>query len=78
MVDLQSKFQSRFGFLAEDHVPAPIPNVEKKMHVGAPFFETDHTRADEPACAIEHHDRLEAVFVVMGIEEARFAFRRDS
>ena len=48
------------------------------MHVDAPFFETDHTRADEPACAIEHHDRLEAVFVVMGIEEARFAFRRDS
>ena len=28
-------------------------------------------RADEPSVAIEHHDRLEAVFVVMGIEQAQ-------
>ena len=28
-------------------------------------------RADEPAIAVEHHDRLEAVFVVMGIEQAQ-------
>lgn len=28
-------------------------------------------RADEPPIAIEHHDRLEAIFVVMGIEQAQ-------
>ena len=28
-------------------------------------------RADEPAIAVEHHDRLEAVFVVMGVEQAQ-------
>lgn len=31
----------------------------------------EKNRTDEPAIAIEHHDRLEAVFVVMGVEQAQ-------
>lgn len=63
-----------------DQHPGARPIASDRPHqaaqVGADFCPTrplgrPQNRTDEAAIAIEHHHRLEAVLVVMGVEQAK-------
>ena len=57
----------RLGPVGADR-PQQAAQVSPDLLPAGPFGRTQHGR-DEPALAIEHDDRLEAIFVIMGVEQ---------